>query len=131
MGAATAQQQHTMATSEPASPSHATANQAAKAFFDRFDGDGKGHLEVHEFQALCESMGRTLDLDEAQAALSALDFDEIRRRKKLPPPNPRPFAQHLVLESKIDAIERDLEARLRAASAAAEVDASGVPVAVA
>ena len=62
-----------MATSEPASPSHATANQAAKAFFDRFDGDGKGHLEVHEFQALCESMGRTLDLDEAQAALSALD----------------------------------------------------------
>ena len=52
--------------------------------------------------------------DVREAALSSLDFEELRRQRKMPTPNPRPHAQRLVLGARLDDIERELERRLAA-----------------
>ncbi|KAH8086229.1 hypothetical protein JL720_7434 [Aureococcus anophagefferens] len=52
----------------------------------------------------------------ADAVAAALETsDAIRRRKRLPPAASRPHAKHLVIEAKIDALEREIEAKLRIA----------------
>ena len=53
--------------------------------------------------------------DVRSAALAAVESDAIRRRKRLPPAASRPHAKHLVIEAKIDALEREIEAKLRIA----------------
>ena len=50
-----------------------------------------------------------------EAALNAIDFEEVRLRTRRPLPNPRPHAQHLVLGARIDNIERLIAEKLEQA----------------
>ena len=59
-------------------------------------------------------------------ALNALDFEDVRKRKQMPLPNPRPHAQHLVLGARIDNIERLINEKLTEAD---ELSVGGVGLA--
>ena len=61
-----------------------------------------------------------------EAALNAIDFEEVRLRTRRPLPNPRPHAQHLVLGARIDNIERLINEKLTEAD---ELSVGGVGLA--
>ena len=61
-----------------------------------------------------------------EAALNAIDFEEVRLRTRRPLPNPRPHAQHLVLGARIDNIERLINEKLDQAD---ELSVGGVGLA--
>ena len=61
-----------------------------------------------------------------EAALNAIDFEEVRLRTRRPLPHPRPHAQHLVLGARIDNIERLINEKLDQAD---ELSVGGVGLA--